>query len=97
MSVQIPIYIIGVVKTPGSPSAEFLVVDIDASVDNIYGNAGASAGVVVVCLEFSIGGTRDSWETPGWRIVLTDDGERGHFGVLLDEVDLVTKTNLVYY
>lgn len=96
MSVQIAVYLVGIVEPPGSPPAEFLVVYIDASVDNIYGNAGASGGVVVVCLELAIGGARDSWETPGWSVALTDNGERGHFGVFLDEVHLLTKTNLVY-
>lgn len=90
VSVQIAVNLVGAVESPGSPPAEFLVIDINARVDNVCGDARASRGVVVVGPELAIGGMGDTWEAPGGSIALADDGEGSHFVVLFDEVHLET-------
>lgn len=90
VSVQIAVNLVGVVESPGSPPAEFLVVDVDARVDNICGDARASCGVVVVGLKLAIGGMRDAWEAPRGSIALADNREGSYFLVLFDKVDLFT-------
>lgn len=88
--VQIAVNTVGVIESPGSPPAEFLVVDVDARVNDVCGDARASRGVIVVGPELAIGGMGDAWEAPGGSIALADNREGSHFLVLFDEVDLFT-------